>query len=289
MKVPNGWLILLTGWLVCACQPKPEPEAVLTVDGWRSLADEGDPEAQNRVGMMYLQGTELPRDLERAMTWLERAAAAEHAGALYNLGVLHQEGRFVSQDFERAYDYFLKAGRRGLAEAQMSLGYLFESGLGTRQDLAEAVYWYRRAATFGKTAKRERSYYSQNLLSHRDAQYLYGNRDAQFMLGRLFEEGSQEMRPDFDMAVEWYEDAAVRGDGAAARRLAILVGLRKGYREDTVMGYAWAKVALVIEGSDSGAQIASSIEQLLTSNQRRQGDVESERLLKLIEYNQANL
>ncbi len=286
-------LLLLLVCLLCACggsvDPAAEPAKALTFEQRLRLAEEGDAEAQNQVAVSFLEGMGVERDLERAIFWFQESADRDHSPALYNLGILYQEGKFVAQDHERAFGYFLNAGRRGLPEAQMSLGWLYEGGLGTVKDLSEAVYWYQRAATYGKAADRSRSYYEKNLLGHRDQQYLYGNMDAQFLLGKLFEEGNEEVAPDLEMAVEWYEDAAVRGDGASASRLAILLGLKGRPRTDRLMGYAWAKVAVESRIMENAEQLLASIEKTLSTAERATAEVQSQKLLDLIDYNRANL
>ncbi|MBT5708718.1 sel1 repeat family protein [bacterium] len=286
-----NYISLFVVCILClaGCKKPEEKIKVVTFSDRLKLAEEGDAEAQNQVAVAFLQGTEGERDLERAMHWFLQAADAEHSRALYNLGVLHQEGKYVSEDHRKAFDYFLNAARRGLPEAQMSIGWLYEGGLGTMKDMTEAVYWYRRAATFGKAADRARSYYSENLLDHRDSQYLYGNMDAQFLLGRLFEEGNEMMSSDLDMAVEWYEDAAVRGDGASASRLAVLLGLKGKPRPDPVMGYAWAKVAVESRGLEGADQILSSIQKIMDPSEQTKGEAQSEKLFELIQHNRANL
>ena len=97
------------------------------------------------------------------------------------------------------------------------------------------------------------------------------------------------MSPDLDMAVEWYEDAAVRGDGASASRLAVLLGLKGKPRPDPVMGYAWAKVAVEARVQEGAEQILSSIQKIMDPSQQTRGDVQSAKLLELIQHNRANL
>ena len=280
---------VVLGLFLVGCGEAPDPSKVLTFKDRLRLAKEGDLESQNFVALAYLHGTEVSRDLERAMHWFQEAGEGGHSQALYNLGILHQEGKFIQQDHEKAFGYYLKAARRGLPEAQMSLGWLYEGGLGTVKNMKEAVYWYQRAATYGKAADRARSYYSKNLLAHRDTQYLYGNIDAQFLLGKLFETGNEHLDADLNMAVEWYEDAAVRGDGASASRLAVLLGLKGTPRSDPVMGYAWAKVAMASKAPQEIEQILGSIQRRLNPAQLAEGDSRTSALLELVQYNQTQL
>ncbi len=288
-RIITVWSLVLLLGVLSGCQEGSKPEGPISFSERLRLAEEGDSESQNIVGVAYLQGTDITRDLERAVYWFQKAGESGNSTALYNLGILYQEGKYVGQDHERAFGYFLDAARRGLPEAQMSLGWLYEGGLGTVKDMTEAVYWYRRSATFGKAANRERAYYAKHLLSHRERQFLYGNRDAQFLLGKLFEEGDDAFEPNLEMAVEWYEDAAVRGDGPSAGRLAVLLGLRGQPRSDPIMGYAWANVAVETQAFETAGELLASIEKTLGPDELSRAQEQSLSLLELIEFNRSNL
>jgi TPR repeat protein len=59
----------------------------------RPLAQQGDPSAQNTLGLMYANGQGVKRDDPTAAAWLRRAAAGGHAAAQRNLDVLVANGR----------------------------------------------------------------------------------------------------------------------------------------------------------------------------------------------------
>ncbi len=48
---------------------------------WRTLAEQGDAEAQNRLGIMYLLSQGVPQDLVLAHLWLNLAARQGHETA----------------------------------------------------------------------------------------------------------------------------------------------------------------------------------------------------------------
>ena len=283
-------IFLFSLLLFCAvgCQESTNNRPVTFADRLE-LAEGGDADVQNEVAMAFLLGNGTQQDLERALHWFQTAADADHSRALYNLGILYQQGQYVSQDYRLAYDYFMKAAKRGFPEAQMSLGWLYERGLGTGKNLEEAVYWYRRSATFGKAAMKSRSYYQANLLAHRDSQYLHGNKDAQFLLGKLFENGEQGVNADVGQAVEWYEDAAVRGDLASANRLAVLLGLQGSSGAERIMGYGWAKYAVSVANTENTQRILSAVKRSLTPEMLVEAEAESAKLIKLIQYNEKDL
>ena len=67
---------------------------------FRSLAEAGDPRAQNDLGAMYSKGDGVPQDYAEAVKWHRRAADQGYALAQTNLGVLYSYGQGVPQDYE---------------------------------------------------------------------------------------------------------------------------------------------------------------------------------------------
>ncbi|MEC4750109.1 caspase family protein [Methylomicrobium sp. Wu6] len=77
---------------------------------WLPQAQQGDPEAQVKVGEIYEKGLGGMADPKLAAEW------------------------------------YLKAAEKGNSQAQINLGYLYEKGLGVKQDKATALNWYRKAS-----------------------------------------------------------------------------------------------------------------------------------------------
>jgi uncharacterized protein len=64
----------------------------------------------------------------------------------YNLGVVYQEGTGVPKDYLQSAAWFRKAADQGNATAQWSLGAAYNFGQGVTQDYAQAAFWYSKAA-----------------------------------------------------------------------------------------------------------------------------------------------
>jgi GAF domain-containing protein len=69
----------------------------------RTLADQGDADAQWQLGVRYHNGEELPQDDVQAMQWFLRAAEQGHVTAQATLGAYYWAGRGVPQDLSKAY------------------------------------------------------------------------------------------------------------------------------------------------------------------------------------------
>src|SRR6185312_337768 len=69
---------------------------------WRPLASQGNAEAQNNLGLLYLDGKGVAANLPEAVRYFQLSAAAGSALGQNNLGGLYRDGRGVPQDFARA-------------------------------------------------------------------------------------------------------------------------------------------------------------------------------------------
>ena len=111
----------------------------------RRLAEEGDANAQERLGHAYSYGQGVPQDRDEAAKWYRKAAEQGNAEAQLQLGGLHQYGLGVPQDYAEAVNWYRKAAEQGHAEAQYNLGNAYYCGHGVPQDYAEAVRWFLKA------------------------------------------------------------------------------------------------------------------------------------------------
>jgi TPR repeat protein len=93
-----------------------------TVRLYRKAAEQGDPDAQNNLGVMYQNGRGVRQDDAQAVTWYLKAAEQGHALAQNNLGFMYQNGRSVRQDDSQAVRWYRKAAEQGYALGQYNLG-----------------------------------------------------------------------------------------------------------------------------------------------------------------------
>jgi len=115
----------------------------------RPAAEQGDAEAQYRIGLMYEFGKGYPTDKAQAIAWLRRAAGQGHAAAQTELGILYMLGDGVPADAAQAVSWFRKGAEQGNRFAQYNLGLLIAKGEGAAKDDAQAVAWMRKAADQG--------------------------------------------------------------------------------------------------------------------------------------------
>ena len=81
---------------------------------------------------------------------LQPVAEQGNADAQFRLGLMHREGKGVPQDDKQAVTWLSKAAEQGQVEAQENLGLSYAKGLGVERDWVQADKWFSIAAASGK-------------------------------------------------------------------------------------------------------------------------------------------
>src|SRR5262249_47620565 len=106
---------------------------------------QGDASAQYRLGYMYENGLEAPRDEAKAVKWIvkwfRKAAEQGDVPAQYVVGAMYANGYGVPRDDAEAVKWYRKAAEQGHASALSALGLSYANGRGVPRDEAEAVKW----------------------------------------------------------------------------------------------------------------------------------------------------
>ena len=85
------------------------------------LAQEGDAEAQNYLGIQYTLGLGVMKDYKKAVKWYEQAAKAGMADAQRNYGDMFHYGKGVPQDYYQAFIWYFAASQQGHETAKRAL------------------------------------------------------------------------------------------------------------------------------------------------------------------------
>jgi TonB family protein len=84
---------------------------------WQVVAENGDPEAEFRLGVMYEHGEGMPAQAGEAAKWYRKAADQGYSQAQCALGKLYADGRGVLQDYIEAHKWLNLSSANGEAEA----------------------------------------------------------------------------------------------------------------------------------------------------------------------------
>jgi TPR repeat protein len=160
------------------------------------LASEGNPEAENLLGMMYELGKGVPKNLRKSYIFYRKAAEQGDKYAQYNLAVSYDSGTGTPQNYHEAIRWFRRAAEQGASFAQYDLAVMLEQGRGTRRNFKEAADWYRKAAQ-------------------------QGHMQAQNNLAWLYESG-KGVKQSLIKAYAWFNASAEQGFDAAVRKRDLL-------------------------------------------------------------------
>ena len=126
---------------------RPEDQ---NIDQLHIAAEQGDTEAQNKLGVICVTGEGAPRDFGEALRWFRLSADQGLASAQFNLGLMYFKGDGVLKDDSKAMKWYRKAAERGHALAQTRLGIMYALGGGGAEDLVRAHAWLNLAAAQGE-------------------------------------------------------------------------------------------------------------------------------------------
>ena len=115
----------------------------------RPLAEQGNPQAQGLLGLMYEIGKVVPQDYTAAALWYREAAEHGDRQAQHNLAVMYANGRGVPHDEAESQRWYRKAAEQGDASAQSLVGSAYLFGRGAPKDLVQAYLWLNLAARGG--------------------------------------------------------------------------------------------------------------------------------------------
>jgi TPR repeat protein len=106
--------------------------------------------AQYWVAMLYEQGAGVEKSHEKAIQFLQMAAANGNYPAQYDLASLYNDGTGgMAMDKSRACDLFEKAAEQGHVKAMHNAAYCYQMGTGGRKDDTKALVYYTKASEAG--------------------------------------------------------------------------------------------------------------------------------------------
>lgn len=192
------------------------------LDGF-TKQEEQQPDAsvEFRIAQMYLYGTGVEKDPEKAAEWLKKSCGQQDPRVQYELAQLYREGTLSDPSMAQAQDLYRQALQGFLkreqetpsAAAEYKIAGMYAHGYGTDPDETAAFTWHVKAAERG----------------HIHAAYRAAK-------ACLFGTGT---RPDPEQAVKWFRLAAQGGDPYAMYSLGRLYLSGSILEKDPVKAYGF--------------------------------------------------
>lgn len=142
MKLQMFMAAALIGIAACS-NAQPQSDMIPKLE---QLGKSGSAEALYHLGMIYWTGTGAPKDVDKAVGYFERAAAAGDPLGAYKMGCLYDgQDNVFPRDAAKALELKLVAARAGYALAQQDVAVLYAE----RNDIQRAREWIEKAAAQG--------------------------------------------------------------------------------------------------------------------------------------------
>lgn len=179
----------------------------------KPLADNGDPEAQKIMGIMYDYGHGVEKDQQEALQWYIRAAEQGNPDVQYHVGAKYFHGEGTDQDYAEAAKWWELAAAGGQVDAQFNLGLMYYRGMVKEKDDVKAAQLFREAAE-------------------------QGNGDAQYVLGLLYSFG-QGVEKNYDTALQWFRKSSEQGVARAQFNMGVFYENGYGVDKDLEQARKW--------------------------------------------------
>lgn len=138
-------------WADAAADLKAAEVALIAGDSAKALAlvkplaEQGNAVAQRNMGVLYLRGRGVNRDVGTAIDWFRKSAAQGFGPAQYQLGLLYYTGEDVEKNAAEAAKLFEQAAATGVTEAHHAVGRIAQEA----GDLDRAATSFEQAAVRG--------------------------------------------------------------------------------------------------------------------------------------------
>jgi TPR repeat protein len=86
----------------------------------QALAEQGDPKAQNALGVSYSKSTGVAEDHTLAVQWFRKAAEQNYALAQYNLADSYYTGSGIKKDPALAIHWYRKAASKDMPQPSLT-------------------------------------------------------------------------------------------------------------------------------------------------------------------------
>ena len=110
-----------------ASQVQPLIEEKAEIVKLKILAEQGNAEAQYKLGLMYDMGKDVDQDYQKAFEWHEKSANQGLASSQSRLGSMYRYGKGVNINHSKASRWYWKAAEQGDQDAQYLVGTIYLS------------------------------------------------------------------------------------------------------------------------------------------------------------------
>ena len=119
-------------------------------------ATNGEPDAQYHLGVLYIKGDQVEKDIDEGLHWMKRAAEQGHELAIIYTKLWEDEFDQNSFSSTIAVAWLKNSAREWNQQSVFTLGTLYETGRGVEKNFKRATQWYKFAAVNGHANAKRR-------------------------------------------------------------------------------------------------------------------------------------
>lgn len=239
--------------------------------------------AKYRLGKIFLQGKDVPKNVDYALRWFDESVVEDNEFAEYLLGKIYLKGEDVEQDLIRAEDLLRKSSAQGNKYAKYTLGKALLDGELYLQNIPEAINLITESADSGFAPAQYllgKLLYKGEVIPQdlkKAIEYLekaaeQKNPYAAYLAGKI--QLTEDAVKDIRKAIRYFEIAAENGNHYAE----YMLGKIYLYGRETEQDYAKA-IAYLTVSAEHGNQYAAQLLHIIKSNRNWSAALGSLRLL----------
>lgn len=212
-------------------------------------ANNGDKDAQLKLGWRYLNGQGVPRSLRRGGEWLYASAKQGNKRAMYDLADFFTDRAKQTKDpasraefYAIALQYYTKAANHGDKVASYKIGVMYNNGKGVQQDYIQAAQWFEKSVNQGNVFVQEdldkaMSNVGITITEYRKAANK-GDVVAQMRLSTLYFFGGV-IDKDLAKSAKWMLKAARQGNAGAQKSIGDMYFKGQGVVKNEKKAFNW--------------------------------------------------
>ncbi|CAD8084350.1 unnamed protein product [Paramecium primaurelia] len=248
------------------------------IQHYLKLAQDGDIDAQFKVGLMYEDGKGDQQNIQECIQWYQ-LAANKHPQAAYNLASIYYLGRVVAPDYKIAYKYFNKAAELQNEQGMFQLGLMHLFGQGVEQDFEKSRAWFEKAAKLGSVSAMNNlgNIYRSGNGTHiqiEEAKKYYRMAADKGDLCAMTNLATVLLQTNPTEAFDWYLQAAKGGFENAQYNLAVLYEEGTGTKLNLQQALYWYKQAAQagnIEAKEAVTRLSPLVQNQQQNDKQQQG------------------
>eukprot|EP00731_Ephydatia_muelleri_P036487 Em0263g12a len=106
--------------------------------------------AYSRLGQLYVNGTELPKNVKSTRDYYQKGIENGDVGSIWFMSFIYNEGKVMPANYRKAYDCLKLLADSGYDTAMFMIGRLYQEGKMTdKKALQLTIDWYAKAAEKG--------------------------------------------------------------------------------------------------------------------------------------------